>query len=313
MIEGGIKQGLGGYLMPVGNIKIGKKGAEKKAQGSGKKWRQPVKLGHFIVTTTERGQDDNFLLDEAVMESIGNPEPKSIRVRFPFDDPRLIFQTSYQMYDGKKLKCEGNGEKAERKDNEGKLKTGTCVGRECQFMIDKKCKPSGRLACHLPNSPHYGGIYMFRTHGWNSVNSLMAALKDYHAQTGGILQGLPFRLIYTKKATEEFGNVPVVVLVMDGIELTAMRALARSERQDRIDFNVNMDQIEHDAKESGVLKDHDKPEDVAEEFYGEIEDGDEPDEAGASSEEVRDAIENKAEEEKADPSKKPSGKKPDLF
>ena len=317
MIEGGIKKGLGGYLMPVGNIKIGQKG-EERTSGTGdkkKKWRLPVKLGHFIVTTTERGDDGNFLLDEAVMEKIGNAKPMFIRVRFPFDDPRLIFQTSYQMYDGKKLKCEGNGEKAERKDKDGKITEGTCAGNECQFMIDKKCKPSGRLACHLPDSPHYGGIYMFRTHGWNSVGGIIKALDDYHGQTGKILQGLPFRLVFTKKATEEFGNVPVVVLVMDGIELTAMRALARAEHKDRLEFGIDIKQIEHKAVESGVLEDRDNPEDVAEEFYAEIEDDDEPDdEAGASSEDVQDAIEAKTEpKEKAEPSEKSTGKKPDLF
>lgn len=294
MIEGGIKKGLGKYLMPVGNIKMGKKGEEKKAQGTGKKWRQPVRLDHFIVTTTERGTDDNFLLDQAVMEKIGTDKPKSIRVRFPFDDPRLIFQTSYQMYNGKKLECEGNGEIAERRDKDGQITGGTCPGRECQFMQpDKngnvKCKPSGRLACHLPDSPHFGGIYMFRTHGWNSTNGILTALEDYHRQTGQILQGLPFRLVFTKKATEDHGNVPVAVLVMDGIELSAMRALARAEKQDRLDFGIDMKQIEHDAVVSGVLEDHDKPEDIAEEFYTEIKDGDE-DEAGASSEDVQDAI-----------------------
>lgn len=310
MIEGGIKKGLGGYLMPVGNIKIGKKGEEKKARNSDKKWRQPIRLDHFIITTTERGEDGNFLIDEAVMESIGEKKPKSIRVRFPFDKPTLIFQTSFQMYDGKQLKCEGNGEIAERKDKEGKMTEGKCMGRECQYMIDKKCKPSGRLACHLPDSPHYGGIYMYRTHGWNSVNGIMAALENYHAQTGQILQGLPFRLIFTNKATEEHGNVPVVVLVMDGIELSAMRALARAEKQDRIEFKIVMEQVEKDAVLSGVLDDTDEPEDIAEEFYPETED-EEPDEAGASAEDVQDALTEKAETEA--PGKPVAGTKPDLF
>ena len=315
MMEGGIKAGLGGYLMPVGNIKIGMKGDER-TSGTGdkkKKWRLPVRLGHFIVTTTERGDDGNFLHDEAVMGKIGDKKPMSIRVRFPFDDPTLIFQTSYQMYDGKKLKCEGNGEIAERKDKDGQITKGACEGRECQFMMDKKCKPSGRLACHLPDSPHYGGIYMFRTHGWNSVNGILTALEGYHAQTGQILQGLPFRLVFTKKATEEHGNVPVVVLVMDGIELTEMRKLARAELEDRIAGNVNIKQIEHNAVASGVLEDRDTDEDVAEEFYPEIEDGDEPEEAGTSAEDVQAAIEEKDEPTENTEDEPYKGKKPDLF
>ncbi len=299
MITGGIKEGLNEYQMPVGNIKIGKKGAEKTTE-KGKKWRLPVKLGHFIVTTTETGPDDNFLLDEAVMENIGEEKPKSIRVRFPFDDPALIFQTSYQMYNGKKLQCEGNGVISEIKDKSGKVTEGKCAARECEFMQpDNKgnvqCKPSGRLACHLPDSPHFGGIYMYRTHGWNAVKGIKAALENYHKQTGEILQGLPFKLIFTKKATEDHGNVPVPVLVMDGIELTEMRRLARVERQDRIEGKINMVQIEHDIIASGVLEDHDNPKDIAEEYYppAEIEDGNEADEAGTSSEDVQAEMEAK--------------------
>lgn len=328
MIEGGIKKGLGGYLMPVGNIKIGMKGEEKKAQGSGKTWRQPIRLDHFIVTTTERGTDGNFLLDEAVMGKIGNDKPKEIRVRFPFDDPDLIFQTSYQMYNGKKLECQGNGEKAERFYKKSLWKKSGMKEVECDLEKcphiqpdekgNTKCKPSGRLACHLPDSPHYGGIYFLRSHGWGTVTGIKAALKSYYEQTGHILQGLPFRLIFTKKATEDHGNVPVIVLVMDGIELTEMRKLARTEREDRIEFGDNIKQIEHDAVASGALEDRDDPSDVAEEFYppieGEIEDGDGPDEPGATSEDAQAAIEEKDTEERAEPSEESTGgKKPDLF
>ena len=287
MIAGGIKKGLGGYLMPVGNIKIGGKGDKRKGKGGKPDWYLPVKFDHFKVTTTERGKDNNFLPDEAVMTSIGENEPKAIRVRFPFDDPALIFQTSYQKYNGRKLECEGNGIIAERRDKDGKIIEGKCDGGECKYMIDKSCKPSGRLACHLPDSPHYGGIYMYRTHGWNSTGGIMKALSEYHAHTGGILQGLPFRLVFTKKATEEHGNVPVVVLVLDGVELGEMRKLARTERQDRIDFDVDMKQIEHEAVVSGVLEDHDAPGDVADEYYSDV--VDEP-EAGTSSDDVMAAM-----------------------
>ena len=64
--------------------------AEKKAQGSEKKWRVPKRLDYFRITTTERGQDGNFLLDEAVMSKIEDKEPKQIRVMFPFDDIDLV-------------------------------------------------------------------------------------------------------------------------------------------------------------------------------------------------------------------------------
>ena len=319
MIEGGIKKGLMKSISEVGKIKIGKKSAKeiKKKSGTGT-WRPAERLDHFLITTTERGGDGNFIRDDAVHEAIKDDKPKTIRIRFPFDNRHLNFQTAYQMYDGHKRKCMGDGQIAKRKDKNGIDQEVKCVAEgpeTCKFLIDTKCKPSGRMTCYLPDSPHMGGIYRFRTHGWNSVGGIMQALKDYSDYTDGILQGLPFRLVFTKKATEEHGNVPVVALVLDGVELDDMRKLAAKERQARIDYGKDMKLIEHNAVEDGILEDTDTEEDVAEEFYAEIEDDDEPDEAGASSEDVQDVLEEKDKDEKAESPKEPTGgtKKPDLF
>jgi len=313
VIKGGIKTGLAMSISEVGKIKIGGKGEERTSTKPGKKkYRLAVRFGHFKVTTTERGEDGNFLPDEAVMGEIGD-KPKELAIRFPFDDIHMNFQTSYQYYDSKKQVCQGDGVHAERKDKDGQVTKIKCDLETCEFMKSGKCKPSGRMSCYLPDSPHRGGIYRFRTHGWNSVGGILAALQDYSKYTDGVLQGLPFKLVFTKKATEEHGNVPVVALVLDGVELNQMRDLASAERQARIEFGRDTKIIEQKAVVAGVMEDTDKEEDVAEEFYGEIEDGDEPDEAGASSEDVQDVMEEKDAKEKAEPSEKPKGKKPDLF
>ena len=281
-----IKKGLNPRLAEIGKIKIGGKGEEKTSQNR-KKFRQPIKFDHFKVVTTERGPDGNFLPDEAVMKAVGEKEPKELRIRFPFDDIDMNFYTSYQCYNGAKLVCKGDGEKAERRDKDGVITEEDCNLDTCKQKAANKCKVSGILSCFLPDSPSYGGVYRFRTHGWNSVGGILAALKGYSEYTGGILQGLPFKLKMIKKATEEHGNVNVVALVLDGVELDGMRRLAIEEKRGRKELDMNMKQIELDATESGFTEDTDDPEDVEAEFYADAED----DESGTSAEEVKAELE----------------------
>jgi hypothetical protein len=314
-IEGGIKNGISLGLSEVGKIKIGGKGEERKKKNSPGTFRLPVKFGHFKVTTTERDGNGDFILDKAVMDAIG-PEPKEIRIQFPFDNRHMNFQTSFQYYEGSKKMCEGDGISAERHDKDGKIITGQCDHTTCKFMANKKCKPSGRLSCYLPDSPHRGGIYRFRTHGWNSVGGIMAALKQYSDYTDGMLQGLPFKLVFTKKATEEHGNVPVVTLVLDGIELDGMRDLVMAERTARVEFGKDVKLIEHTAIKDGFLEDTDSDEDVAEEFYSDAEeiDGSSDEEAGATAEEIKEAMTDETETDAVPDEKIPDEKTDkDLF
>ena len=289
-----IKKGLNARLSEIGKIKIGGKGKEMtKGTGANKKvWNQPVKFGHFKVTMTERGDDKNFLPDTEVMEKIG-PEPKELRIRFPFDDIDMNFHTSYQLYTGSKMTCKGDGETCERKDKDGVFISQACDTDTCPDMAAGKCKVSGILSCYLPDSPSYGGIYRFRTHGWNSVGGILKALQDYADYTGGILQGLPFKLKFIKKHTEEHGNVPVVALVMDGIELDQMRRLAIEEKKGRAELSMDIKAIELQAKDAGFLEDTDDPEDVEAEFYQ-----DEPeDQSGTSAEDVKESMADDSPEE----------------
>lgn len=324
-IEGGIKSGIFLGLSEVGKIKIGGKGEERKTGDGKKTYNLPVKFGHFVVTTTEKGtgKDKNFITDKAVMDVIG-AEPKEISIQFPFDDRHMNFRTSYMYYKGNKKQCEGNGEVAERKGSDGKITEGPCTLETCEFMNPKEvkgkkppalCKPSGILSCYIPASPHRGGIYRFRTHGWNSTGGIMAALKQYSDYTDGVLQGLPFKLVFTKKSTEEHGNVPVVTLVLDGVELDGMRELVMKERQARVEFGTDIKLIEHTAKKDGFMEDTDDEADVEAEFYGE----NEPEnEAGASSEDVEAVMSEPGTTEMvtdgdAPPEEKQTDEKPDLF
>ena len=57
-------------LPEIGKIKIGMKGAVRTSKG-GKDFQLPQRLDHFIVTTLERGEDGNFIRDEAIHQNLG--------------------------------------------------------------------------------------------------------------------------------------------------------------------------------------------------------------------------------------------------
>jgi hypothetical protein len=262
-----IEKGLSNRFLEVGKIKIGGKGEKHKSKNN-TEYRIPKRFEHFVVTTTERDDTDNFKRDTQIHEIIG-AEPKELSIRLPFDDIDMNFHTTYALYEGRKNKCHGNGIKATWTEKPGETREIDCK-QTCKYLVDNKCKPSGILSCHISQSYNVGGIYRFRTHSWNSVSAILAALKYFKDNIpGGILQGIPFKLVFLKKSTAEHGNVPVVTLVGDGQELVNMRQLGADEMQARKKLGIGMGQAERVAIESGFKPEGtDKPEDVEDEFYG---------------------------------------------
>ena len=261
----GIKKGLNPRFAEVGKIKIGGKGETRKSK-DGKDYQLPVRYEHFVVTTTEKGKDGNFVINHELMKQLGS-EPKEIPIRLPFDDIDLNFFTSFQYYSGNKCICRGDGEKAERTGQDGITKTVKCDPDSCEFLKTEKCKVSGILSCQIPLSGEIGGIYRFKTHSWNSVSSILAGLEYFAQNTNGILQGLPLKLKFLKKATQDHGNVNIVTIVLDGIELVKMREIAYLEYENRMKMGIDMNALQQKAREIGFNEDKDDPEDIQVEFY----------------------------------------------
>jgi len=128
-----IKNGLIPRLAEVGKIKIGGKGETRKSK-DGKPYQLPIRFNHFVVTTTEKGENGNFVINHDIMKKLGN-EPKEISIRLPFDDIDMNFYTSFQYYHGSKCVCRGDGEKATRlsKDNKENRTTGN-ISNNKQFL-----------------------------------------------------------------------------------------------------------------------------------------------------------------------------------
>jgi len=305
-----IKNGLSPRLAEIGKIKIGGHG-EKRQSKAGKDYRLPVRYDHFVVTTTEKGPDDNYIIDGEIMRQLGK-EPKEIPIRLIFDDIDMNFYTSFQLYEGHKLRCKGDGERAIWYGENKEEKSIKCDPAICKFAQPDakgatKCKISGILSCMLTSSMDIGGVYRFRTHGWNSVSNILASLQFISENTNGVLMGLPLKLKMLKKSTQEHGNVNTVTIVLDGIEMIKMRELALGEYRNRAELGINMRQIEQRAVSAGFMEDKDDPVDISEEFYPPVEadsgapspdDKPEPEpEPGTSASEIKIELEKEPEKE----------------
>lgn len=250
-------------LAEIGKIKIGGKGEERTSKG-GKKFRLPIRYDHFVITHNFKDKNGNFSPDKGIMKLLGD-HPKEIKCSLLYDDIDLNFLNSFSYYHGHKCVCRGDGENAVRTISDKKTNI-ECLSGECEFLLNGKCKPSGLLSVTLDNAQSVGGVYKFRTHSWNSVQNILSSLALIKGKTGGVLAGLKYKLTIVKKSTEDHGNVVTVNIEFDGTE-KQLNESAKSEKQKRVEYKVDMKKIELSAKTSGVLEDNDDPQDVEDEFY----------------------------------------------
>ena len=309
-----IKKGIRPQLAEVGKIKTGYKG-KTVTSTNGKNFRPPKKLDYFVVTTTERDADGNLIANKDIMERLGE-KPRELRIRLPFDSVDKNFFTQYQFYTGAHKVCSGDGETAERlilksgkqrlPFDDGEKEVNAKEGQRIKIKCDPEncpiynresggCKVSGILSAFLPDADDLGGVYKFRTHSFNSVSSILAALNYFKANTGGILQGLPLKLVMVKKTTNEHGTINYATVVIDGTEIRGLRQLAVEENQSRKLLGTDVQAIEQAAEESGFFTDTD-PEDVIDaEFYSVDGDG-EP----TGAEDVKEALKESEEADTQD-------------
>ena len=260
-------------LAEIGKIKIGGHGEKRK--GKNGDFRLPVKFNHFVVTTLEKDNNDNFKQNKTIMDKLGK-EPTEIDIILCYDNIELNFLSSLSFYSGRKCACRGDGEKAIRQFKTGKKdkkgfditepKQIDCNPNTCEYLIDHKCKPNGLLSVMLPSANYIGGVYKWRTTSWNSVQNILSALTVISTKTGGKLAGIPLTLQFAKKWTADHGNVPTVNIIFKGGDAELDKAVTK-EIGRREKFKIDIKRIETTAEKVGLTADNDDPADVESEFY----------------------------------------------
>lgn len=260
-------------LTECGKIKIGQKGKVIVSR-KGNEFQPPEKLDHFVVTTLERGADGNFLTDTAMHAKFGR-EPKELPVRLLFNDPWLNFQTTYAAMRGGSRFCTGDGERAQRVDNDGVVHEVDCP---CPLLADTytgndKCKINGTLSVMIDGAEVVGGVWKLRTTSINTCQGIASSLALLSSVTSGNIAGIPLMLTIRPKAAVTPQGATTTIYVV-GIEfrgtIEALRKLAHERALGDATFGQRMERIEEQARamlSAPVPISDDETMDIADEFY----------------------------------------------
>lgn len=256
----------------VGRISIG-----KVVEKNGK--RLPEKDDEFTITSQVQNREGwvNHPLDE-VLRKDACTKLRSLPVRLLFDDPDLSLRANYTMFDrltGRPL-CVGNGESCRRATTAG-VQTLSCPTPQACPLADGQCKPYGRLHVRIEAEGAEGdelGSFVLRTTGFNSIRTLSARLRYFHALSGGLLSTLPLSLRLRGKSTTLSRRAPIyyvdLTLRSDSTLADAV-GHARREWEQRKAAGVDQVALDEAARTGFALGEFEESEEdgaaVLEEFY----------------------------------------------
>lgn len=245
-------KGLSPALPERGKIKIGERGEVRKAK-NGNDYQLPMKLDHFKITTLEVGKDGNFNVDEVAHKTLGE-KPTEIPVTLIYDDPDLNFPSRYASYDGRKLYCSGDGENAQRLNDDGKghkTVACTCPLQDPAYTGARKCKMNGSLSVLINGVSGVGGVYKFRTTSYNTIVGILSTMSFLRTLTGGPLAGIPLKLVVRpKQATAPDGKQQTIYVV--GLEyagdMSDLQKKGHAVALERAKTHLSIEYIENEAR-----------------------------------------------------------------
>lgn len=259
----------------IGRISIG-----KVVEKNGK--RLPEKDDEFTVTSQVQMKDGwvNHPVDETLRKTPAS-KLRNIPVRLLFDDPDLNLRANYSLFDrqsGRPL-CVGNGETCRRSLAAG-VQTLPCPSPEsCELARGGHCKPYGRLNVRIGDDDELGS-FVFRTTGFNSIRTLSARLKYFHAVSGGQLSTLPLELRLRGKSTTQSHRAPIYYVDLTiKTGLTMSEAIVSAKAECELRKNSGFDQVALDeaARQGFAAGAFEESEEdgaaVVEEFYPDEFDG----------------------------------------
>lgn len=231
----------------LGRISIG-----KVVEKNGK--RLPEKDDQFTITSQIQNKEGwvKHPLDEQLRSKAPNQKLRTIPVRMIFNDPDLNLRAEYSLFDrqtGRPV-CVGNGETCQRLTNQG-VEQHPCPSPDlCPLAQGGNCKPYGRLHVNLDESDELG-TFIFRTTGFNSIRTLAARLRYYHAASNGILSCLPLQLTLRGKSTTQSYRTPVYYVdltLREGTNLQQAIQMAQDIDQQSKQSGFNQNALDETAR-----------------------------------------------------------------
>ncbi|WP_436860845.1 recombination directionality factor [Acinetobacter haemolyticus] len=256
----------------LGRISIG-----KIVEKNGK--RLPEKDDQFTITSQIQNKDGwvKHPLDEQLRAKAPNQKLRSIPVRMIFNDPELNLRAEYSLFDRQtgRLICSGNGESCQRLGQNG-IEQHPCPSPDlCPLAQGGLCKPYGRLYVNLDESDEFG-TFIFRTTGFNSIRTLAARLRYYHAASGDLLSCLPLQLTLRGKSTTQSYRTPIYYVdltLRDGIHLHEAIITAKQINEQSKIAGFYQEALDHVARQgygnASFEVGSEEGLDIVEEFYTE--------------------------------------------
>lgn len=253
----------------VGRISIG-----RMVERNGK--RLPEKDDQFTITTQIQNQAGWILhpVDAALREQADNGKLRSIPITLMFNDPDLNLRAEYTFFDrtsGRPV-CSGNGESCQRRTAQGLERLPCPSPSLCEFGANGLCKPYGRLYVRIGEEDELNS-FIFRTTGFNSIRTLAARLRYYHAVSGGYLSTLPLELRLRGKSTTLSRRTPIYyvdITLREGytLEIAVQEAKAKAVALEAAGVEqAALDQCAHEGLANGAFEADDEEEVFVEEFY----------------------------------------------
>ena len=235
----------------IGRISIG-----RVVEKNGK--RLPEKDDQFTITTQIQTRDGwlPHPLDEALRQEVQGKKLRSIPVTLPFNDPDLNLRAEYTFFERKSGRplCAGNGETCRRHTENG-LESLPCPSPDmCDYGSHGLCKPYGRLYVRIGEEDELG-CFVFRTTGYNSIRTLAARLRYFHAISGGNLATLPLELKLRGKSTTQSHRAPIYYVDLTlRAEQSMEDAVSHARETAKVRENQGINQAELDkVAHAGLL------------------------------------------------------------
>ena len=202
-----------------GKIRLGEK--RKNANGA----EYPAKLDYFLFDP-----EDPAMLP--VFKERYGEKPRRIKIAFASEDTAVVFPQHYKLYGTSGLACKGDGERATRLADGGKMVELDCPGpANCQFALSKGkhgkpgCKQVASLQFFIPEMPVMQ-VWQIDTSGFHSIVNINSQL-DILRQIRGRISFIPVDLII-KPVQAQVDGKKVVVYALDlvvGVGLSQIAAL----------------------------------------------------------------------------------------
>ena len=228
-------------LAEIGKIKIGRK-SEKEVHGH----LLPEKWDHFEIATLVKDNEGRLIMDKEMNAKIGEG-CKTLDVELCYDNPSMNMPNFYALLSEGKIMCRGNGVVATKTLDESKEEI-VCNPKTCEAYQKKKCKHRGRLSVILSASNRLGGVYVFRTSGFNSIRNIMSSMGFLRGITGGVLGGIPLHLTLLPMTVKPQGVNQNVKIYAANLEYAGspseLKKAAVEEIQRRMQLGIDMGQTE---------------------------------------------------------------------